>query len=586
MPLSSEDQQQLNASPIRYYIRKNKRVFVLGILALAGTNFLDALPPYFVGRAIDQIGNASPFHDVLKTIGIIFVITFTLAFTRFSWRYLWGQFSHTSAMDLQNVLFAKYTRLGQSYLRKTPVGELMSLMINDIQAFRMAVGPGILIILDAIFILMIVPPLMLSISVSWTWKCLILMPLLPFIANKLMGALNAAYEERQAKFASLSGFAQEIITGVRVIKAYVQEHTHTRLFNLRSREFENISNRTAFLDASFTPPLEFAITFGSVVLLLVGAPDVMRGAVSVGSLFAFYQYIQRMEWPATAIGMGMSHIQQGHASFARIKTVLDIPEEIVDLGEEDFDYFASLEVRGLSFSYPAGRADVLTDVSFSLKSGEILGVIGPTGSGKTTLIDLLGRVFTPTAGEILFNERPVEKIALKSLRKIVTVVPQDAFLFSNKVSENISLGLNLRPGHLESIVHSVDLSEEIRAFPGEYDAFLGERGINLSGGQKQRLTLARALARQTPLILIDDSLSAVDSKTEEKILKQLRGLLSSAIVISHRIESVRWAHKILVLKDGRIEALGTHDQLIATSPTYQNLYHLQKDAPLPREVPT
>lgn len=583
---SSSSDQQLIKSPIRFYIRKNKRVFVVGVFALAATNFLDALPPYFVGKAIDQIGAAAPFNDVLHTIGVLIAITFSLALVRFTWRYMWGQFSHTSAMDLQNHLFAKYTRLGQSYLRKTPVGELMSLMINDIQAFRMAVGPGILIILDALFILMIVPPMMISISPSWTWKCLILMPFLPFIANRLMTALNAAYEERQNKFAVLSGFAQEVITGVRVIKSYVQEFTHTKLFNIRSREFENVSNKTAFLDAAFTPPLEFAITFGSVVLLIIGAPDVMSGAVSVGSLFAFYQYIQRMEWPATAIGLGMSHIQQGQASFARIRQVLEIPDEIVDTGAEDFDSFHSLEVRHLSFSYPAGRANVLRDISFSLKSGEILGIIGPTGAGKTSLIDVLGRIFNPTSGEILYNGRPIEKISMKSLRQIVTVVPQDAFLFSNKVSENISLGLDLPQTQIESLVHSVDLSDEIRTFPGEYDAYLGERGINLSGGQKQRLTLARALARKTPLILIDDSLSAVDSKTEEKILKQLRGLLSSAIVISHRIESVRWAHKIMVLKEGAVEALGTHDELMKSSATYQHLYQLQKDAPEPREVTT
>lgn len=583
---SSSADQQLIKSPIRFYIRKNKRVFVVGVFALAATNFLDALPPYFVGKAIDQIGAAAPFNDVLHTIGVLFAITFSLALVRFTWRYMWGQFSHTSAMDLQNHLFAKYTRLGQSYLRKTPVGELMSLMINDIQAFRMAVGPGILIILDALFILMIVPPMMISISPSWTWRCLILMPFLPFIANRLMTALNAAYEERQNEFAVLSGFAQEVITGVRVIKSYVQEFTHTKLFNIRSREFENVSNKTAFLDAAFTPPLEFAITFGSVVLLIIGAPDVMSGAVSVGSLFAFYQYIQRMEWPATAIGLGMSHIQQGQASFARIRQVLEIPDEIVDTGAEDFDSFHSLEVRHLSFSYPAGRANVLRDISFSLKSGEILGIIGPTGAGKTSLIDVLGRIFNPTSGEILYNGRPIEKISMKSLRQIVTVVPQDAFLFSNKVSENISLGLDLPQTQIESLVHSVDLSDEIRTFPGEYDAYLGERGINLSGGQKQRLTLARALARKTPLILIDDSLSAVDSKTEEKILKQLRGLLSSAIVISHRIESVRWAHKIMVLKEGAVEALGTHDELMKSSATYQHLYQLQKDAPEPREVTT
>jgi ATP-binding cassette, subfamily B, multidrug efflux pump len=574
--MTTQIPQELIQKPIRYYIKEKKRMFIIGVLTLGATNVLDNITPFLIGKAIDLLAQKAPTSEVLKMIGLIFGVTVMLALTRYSWRLSWGKFSHTSAMDLQNKIFSKFTHLGQSYLKRTPVGELMSIIINDTQAFRMAVGPGILIILDSIFILIIVVPIMVSISLSWTLKTLILMPLLPFFAKKIMDLLETYYEKKQTKFAELSGFSQEIISGMRVIKSYGQQRDHTRLFNRFSRDYETVSNKTALLDASFAPPLEFAVTCGCVILLIVGIPDVMSGAITVGSLFTFYQYIQRMEWPATAIGLGISHIQQGHASFRRVRQLFQIPDEVIDSGDQTIEKFETLRVVELSHQYEASRYSV-KNINFELQAGEILGVIGPTASGKSTLIDLLARIINPTSGEILVNGRPIQEIKIKSLRGMVTVVPQESFLFSDKVAENISLGAEINHQQIEAFAKAVELADEIRSFPIQYDTFLGERGINLSGGQRQRLTLARALARQTPLILIDDSLSAVDAQTEEKILKQLRSLLTTAVVISHRVESVRWAHKILVLRDGEQEAIGTHDELLKISPTYKNLYQLQKE---------
>lgn len=569
---------ELTKSPLRFYIRRNNRAFITGVLSLAATNFLDALPPLLIGKTIDLIANQAPFTKIAQMIGLIFLVTMTLASTRFMWRYYWGRFSHGAAMDLQNRIFAKFTDLGQTYLRRTPVGELMSLIINDVQSFRMAVGPGVLIVLDALFILLIVPPLMLSISVSWTLQTLILMPLLPFIANKLMSLLNKYYEEKQTKFAELSGLAQEIISGARVIKSYVQEKSHTRLYNRVSREYESISNRTALVDAGFAPPLEFAVTVGSVILLFIGAPQVISGSVTIGSFFAFYQYISRMEWPATAIGLGLSYLQQGDASFTRIKNLFAVQNEILDQGDRELGPFQTLEVRNLSYKYGGSLQKALSNVSFTVKKGEVLGIIGPTGSGKSTLVEVLARILPVQEGEILFNGVSIEDIRLSSLRELMTIVPQEAFLFSEKVADNIALGSDLTRAQLEAACRAVDLSDEIKGLPGEFDAYLGERGVNLSGGQKQRLALARALARSSPLILMDDSLSAVDSKTEERILRHLKNQLSSALIVSHRVKSVRWADQILVLRDGAVEAIGTHEELLEKSPTYKKLEYLQREA--------
>lgn len=575
--MADEIPSELVNQPIRYYIKNKKRVFTVGVLTLAATNFLDNISPFLIGRTIDLIAQGSPISEILKMIGALFLVTLILALMRYSWRMSWGNFSHSSAMDLQNKIFTKFTQLGQSFLKRTPVGELMSVIINDTQAFRMAIGPGILIILDALFIVAIVVPIMLSVSAEWTFKTLVLMPLLPFFAYKMMNLLEIYYEKKQTKFAELSGFAQEVISGMRVIKIYVRERAHTRLFNKLSKDYENISNKTAFLDAGFTPPLEFAVTCGCVILLIIGLPEVVAGTVSVGSLFMFYQYVQRMEWPATAIGLGISHLKQGTASFRRIRRLFEEPLEVQDRGDLVLEKFENLEVKNLNHEYIKGLPS-LKNISFSLKSGEILGVIGPTASGKSTLIDLLSRVINPTSGEILINGRNISSIKLNSLRQLVTVVPQESFLFSDKVAENIALGADLTHSQIEHFARAVELSDEIRAFPIEYDTYLGERGINLSGGQRQRLTLARALARQTPMILIDDSLSAVDAQTEEKILKQLRSLLTTAVVISHRVDSIKWAHKILVLRDGEQEAFGTHDELLKSSATYQKLFQLQRVA--------
>jgi ABC-type multidrug transport system fused ATPase/permease subunit len=276
--------------------------------------------------------------------------------------------------------------------------------------------------------------------------------------------------------------------------------------------------------------------------------------------------------------MGMSHIQQGDTSFARIKALFEIPNEIEDTGSENLGPFQSLEVRGLSYRYGGALREALHEISFRVEKGQILGVIGPTGAGKSTLIELLARVLALQKGEIYFNGISLERIRLNSLRGLMTVVPQEAFLFSEKVSDNVALGNEMNRAEIEAACRAVDLSDEIRGFPGEYDAYLGERGVNLSGGQKQRLALARALARSTPLILLDDALSAVDAKTEERILRHLKNNLSSALIVSHRVKSVRWADQILVLRDGAVEAIGTHDELLVTSPTYKNLEFLQREA--------
>ncbi len=576
----------LKKQPFLYYFRQHKRTFVVGLVCLLLTNILDALPPLLIGMAIDQISGSEGFDKMGKTLGILVLVTVLLSLFRYMWRIFWGQFHHSVAADLRIRIFNRYTDLGPDFYSTNSVGQLMSLINNDVNSFRMAIGPGILILMDALFIICIVPPLMISISPSWTWKTLILIPLIPFVIRKLMSAIRNSYKNQQDKFGEMSGISQEIVAGIRVIKSYAQELNQTRLFNSYNKRYEDACNQVAKVDSLWSPIMELGVTTGSVILLFVGAPEVMSGAVTVGSFFAFYQYIQRMIWPMTAIGLGVNFIQKGRASFDRIVNLLDKEHNVPDTGTLSVDRFDSLEVKDLTFTYPNEDKPTLSNISFTLNRGETLGLVGPIGSGKSTIIELLCRQYPVEPGKIWLNGTSIENYKKSDLMNLFSVVPQDAFLFSKKVSENIAFGMDeWNMEDIYQITKAVNMNKEIQEIPGGYEAYLGEKGVNLSGGQKQRLTLARALIRKSEVVILDDSLSAVDAHTEKQILNQLKGQLSqngeqkktTAVIISHRLASLRWADKILVLKDGVVEAFDHHNQLLNNSPTYKNLFHLQTE---------
>ena len=427
--------EALKKSPFLYYFRMHKRTFVIGLVCLLATNILDALPPLLIGMAIDQISGNAGFDKVGETLGILIAVTVGLSIFRYMWRIFWGRFHHSVAADLRIRIFNRYTDLGPDFYSTNSVGQLMSLINNDVNSFRMAIGPGILILMDALFILCIVPPLMISISPDWTWKTLILIPLLPFIIRKLMNAIRNSYKNQQDKFGEMSGISQEIVAGIRVIKSYAQELNQTRLFNGYNKRYEDACNQVARVDSLWSPIMELGVTTGSVILLFVGAPEVMSGAITVGSFFAFYQYIQRMIWPMTAIGLGANFIQKGRASFDRIVDLLEKEHSVPDSGTLAVSEFDTLEVKDLTFTYPNEDTPTLNNISFSLNKGETLGLVGPIGSGKSTIIELLCRQYPVETGKIILNGVSIEQYKKADLMNLFSVVPQDAFLFSRKVSE-------------------------------------------------------------------------------------------------------------------------------------------------------
>lgn len=587
-----------NKKPILSSIRRFPRPFALGILTLAFTNLFDVLSPFALKKAIDAIsgGDRGALRDAVLMYAVFIVLTVSF---RHQWRIHFGRFHHSVAEDLRNRLFNKLSVLGPRFFEKNPTGELMSLMINDVNTFRMAVGPALLILFDAGFIIAFVLPFMLSISVEWTWKTMILLPVIPFIIRFMEDRIASASRQQQDRLAEMSGFSQELVTGIRVVKGFAQESNRQKTFRLFSNRYAESCNAVARYDALFEPALQIGIATGSVILLAWGSQDVLSGAVTLGTFVAFHEYIKRMIWPMAAIGSGLSLIQQGRSSYSRIADVLDADPEVEDLpgATRTIESVDALEVRNLTYTYPDATQPALLDVSFHLKRGEILGVIGPVGSGKSTLVQLLGRLRQAPANSILVNGQPLESIRLESWREQLAMVPQEAFLFSRTVEENLLFGsehdavvdkaADVKPVHRLAIdtAAQVAIQAEIEKLPLGYRSWLGEKGVNLSGGQRQRMTIARALARSGCLMMLDDSLSAVDAGTESRILQSLRQSPMTAIIVSHRLQALGLADRIMVLNEGRVEAIGTHDELLVLSPTYRRIHDRQMSEQAPVETP-
>lgn len=575
----STENKTLFKHPLWFYIKNNPRPFTLGMIFLFATNFLDALYPLIMKRALDEIEAQVDLGAIGRTCVLFFAIMASLAVTRLGWRVYFGKFHTYAAEHIRQKLFRHLTGLGPSFFQKSQVGELMSLVTNDVQSFRQAIGPGVLILADGVIIIAVVLPIMISLNWEWTWKTLIFLPLIPFLIWKVMKLIHANYKTQQERFSELTGVVQETIGGVRVIKSFAQEDQRLGLYNQVSKSFEKAGNQVARVDAFFRPVMEFGVTSGSVILLFVVRDDLLAGAISIGTFVAFHRYIQKMVWPMSALGMGLSMIQKGYASFDRIKEHLMVESDIPNTGTVRLDKFETLEFQNVSFKYPGNSVYTLKDINFKIHAGESLGIMGPVGAGKTTMLHLLTRLYPLSEGRILINGQPLETYTQESLRNIFLLIPQEPFLFSDSISDNIGFGVedNVSPEEVLRMTKIVDLHNEIESLPSKYESQLGERGVNLSGGQKQRLTIARGLIMKTPVLILDDSLSAVDTRTEKSIESELRQSRTTLtrIIVAHRLSSVRNADKLLIIKDGAVEAFGTFGECLKQSPTLQTIVRIQ-----------
>lgn len=563
-------------APILTYIKAYKRPFALGLFFLMVTNFLDAVHPLIIKEALDSLSLATSPWVTLKWGSLFLLIVGTLAFTRYLWRLYFGQYHTQAAEDIRQKLFFHLIHLGPHYYQKQPTGEQVSLMVNDVQAYRQAIGPAILIGIDGVMISLFVIPMMWSLNPNWMVKTLIFVPLLPLAMRWIMSRINTYFKDQQDKLAELSNFVQETLSGIKIIKSFAQEDSRINQFNIYNTGLMQTSQKLALVDSAFGPIMELAIAIGSAILIFIAAPDLISGAISIGTFIAFQRYITKMVWPMTALGLSLSQYQKGMASFARIKDVL-IQKNPVESGDTLIQTFSKLELTQVEFTFPESNKPLLQNINLTLLPQQKIGILGPVGSGKSTLCQLLIRLYDPNSGHITLNGSSIKEFQISALRKSIQLLPQEPVLFSMSIRENLKLA---NPEANDPLIWETlkycAIDDEVKSLPEGLDSMVGERGVNFSGGQKQRLCLARAILAQPDILILDDPLSAVDIHTEETIIQSLAHLNLGLIIISHRLNVLKNCAHLVVLNEGRIEAQGPAHYLLQHSPTYQKMSALQE----------
>jgi len=561
----------------------------LGLLCVILGNLFQLTGPQILKRGIDALTAAQPLGGVAILAAALVAVAIGTGASRFFMRLLLNGVSRRVETDLRRDLYAHLERQPPAFFHAHPTGDLMALATNDIGAIRMVAGPAIMYLVETLTRLAMAVPLMGAIDWRLTGLGLIPMFGVPAAIVLLGPAIEKRFGAVQAHFATLTTFAHENLSGVRVVRAYRQEEAHTSRFRELSAEYlrRNLSLARAW--GALFPLVGFIGGIGGVITLWYGSTLVIRGTVTLGSYVAFATYLTLLIWPMIALGWVINLFQRGTASMVRIRKILDTVPTIVDPSNPrplTPDTRHLLEFQDVWFRYPrrtseekeeAERDWALREISFTAGAGDWVAVVGATGAGKSTLVELIPRLADPDRGQILLDGVPTQALRLEDLRRAIGFVPQDTFLFSQTIEENIGLG-RLGHGAVERAARVAQLDDTIRQFPGGYQTMLGERGINLSGGQKQRTAIARALAGEPGVVILDDALSAVDTETEAAILANLKDALTgrTAIVVSHRVTAVRDADLIIVLDEGRIVERGKHADLIAARGRYWELLRRQQ----------
>lgn len=564
-------------------LKSNWINYFFGIIFLLGADILQLIMPKVLGILTDKLQSSSLMQsDFTYYISIIFFVAIGVAICRFSWRmFIFGS-SRKLEYTLREKLFAHLETLSQTFYHNSTTGDLMAHATNDIQAVRMAFGIGVVMAVDSLFLTISTIFIMaINISLKLTLIALIPLPIIAILIGVFGRKVQKRFKSVQEAFSSLTNKVQENFSGIRVIKSFVQENNVNQRFNeINELNFKKNMNLVK-LYGFMMPMVTFISSLSFIVALSLGGFMVINLKISLGQFVSFITYLGLLTWPMMAIGFVVNVLQRGAASMKRINKILENMPEVTDAFADTSikDFFGSVEYRNVSFSYPNSDIKTLDNISFDLDAGSTLAIVGRTGSGKTTLVNLLLRRFPDYEGEIKIDGINIEKFPLKILTEKIGYVPQSVFLFSTTVEDNLTFsGINTSIDSIKSACDRSMILEEINRLPEKFDTILGEKGVNLSGGQKQRLSIARALIKNPKILILDDSLSAVDTNTEEKILYHLKKNISnsSTILIAHRISTLQNADQILVLDEGKIIQRGSHMELLKEDGLYKNLYEKQQ----------
>ncbi|MEO5860363.1 MAG: ABC transporter ATP-binding protein [Pyrinomonadaceae bacterium] len=573
----------------------------LGVACILVSMCFGLLVPYLVGMAVDDLAGAITWQKIVYYPLVILAANFCSGIFLFFQRRLLINASRHIEYDMRETFYGRLVHQPLEFFHNNRIGDLMARATNDLAAVRQIVGPMILYSFQAIFALLIVLPILLNISVKLTLLMLIPLPLVSLTVKFLGEQIHKRFEKIQEFFSDITARAQENLSGVRVVRAYAQEDAEIERFQVLNREYAAKNLQLVKFAAAMRPMLFFFIGLGFVVIVAVGVPMAVRGEITPGNFTSFILYLQRMIWYLIALGYVVNLWQRGTASLKRFNAILEMEPSLTDdpRAVEHPPIKGDIEFKDLTFAY--NGKPVLRDIDLKIERGQTVAFVGKTGSGKSTLVSLVPRLLDAPSAKVLIDGRPVHEYKIQQLRGAIGVVPQETFLFSDTLASNIAFGvgdvqgtgsevqgligisdrepstLDIGP-RVQRAAEIAGLADDIDEFPNKYEQLVGERGITLSGGQKQRTAIARALIRDPRILILDDSLSAVDTYTEELILKNLRSVRKdrTTLIVSHRISTIRDADLICVMADGRIIERGTHDELLRLDGEYADLYERQR----------